>query len=101
MLDGRNESEAIKPNIDLTESKSLFPKYHQDAPFTDPIIRCNNCGNLDMTEKWKKRGHCKKCGNRRCRNVLNMGEEDRAKAVAWGVDPDFLALFEAVSDDDD
>lgn len=83
----------------LQERKSSLPKYHEDGPFMDPVIRCNNCGEIDLTEKWRKRGYCKKCGNRRCRNVVNLTVDDRAKVIHWNVDSDFLALFEKVDDD--
>lgn len=78
----------------------LTTQYHEDGPFNDPLIRCNNCGKLALTEKWKKKGFCSNCGNRRCRNVMNMNGDDYALAVSWGVDPEFFKLFEQVDDDE-
>lgn len=81
--------------------RGKLPKYHPDLPFNDPLVRCNNCGELALTIKWKKYGYCPKCGNRRCRNVINFTNEDYEKAIDWNVDPEFLALFERVDDDED
>jgi Zn finger protein HypA/HybF involved in hydrogenase expression len=93
------DNQAIKADMDVNQPKSGLPKYHVDGPFEDPLIRCNNCGTLHMTEKWKKKGYCSKCGNRRCRNVIHLTDEEFIICRNWPVDPDFMKLFEQVDDD--
>jgi hypothetical protein len=72
-------------------------KYDKDAPFADPVVRCDSCSQIVLVETLKKLGMCK-CGNRKVRALQTLTGEEKAQAIAWGVDPDFLALFEEVSD---
>lgn len=75
------------------------PKYSKDAPFTDPVVRCDSCQELILREKLCKLGMCPKCGNRRVRNVMVMSPDEWEKVKGWDLDPDWLAIFEAVNDD--
>ena len=76
-------------------------KYDPDAAFEDPVVRCCDCQTLIFREAIRKYHGCPKCGNKRVRNVLNMTETEMAKLKKKGVDPEFIALFEGVEDDDD
>lgn len=69
-------------------------RYHKDAPFTDPVVRCDSCQALLFHEKLCKDGMCEYCGNTRVRNVRAMSGEDMEKLRASGVDPEWIALFE-------
>ena len=75
------------------------PKYSKDAPFEDPIIRCDSCQAIFLREKIHKFGCCPECGNRRVRNVLVMKPDEFRKVKEMGIDPEFLALFEEVGDE--
>ena len=75
------------------------PKYSKDAPFTDPVVRCDSCQSLVLREKMLKIGMCTECGNRRMRSVQIMKPEEWQQVKSWGVDPDFIALFEEVADE--
>ena len=73
-------------------------KYGKDSAFDDPVVRCMECQELLFMEQLKQGGCCPKCGNRRVRNVLAFSEAERGRMLKAGVDPDFLALFEATGD---
>jgi hypothetical protein len=71
-------------------------KFGKDAPFNDPVVRCDSCAVLIQRERIHKLGMCE-CGNRRVRNVVAMTPEEWDKVKSWdGIDPDWLALFQAV-----
>jgi hypothetical protein len=72
-------------------------KYDKDAEFADPVVRCDSCSRIILTEKIRKLGMCE-CGNRKVRSLQIFNPEEKAKMVAWGVDPEFLALFEGRTD---
>lgn len=72
-------------------------KYDKDAEFADPVVRCDSCNAVILVETIKKLGMCK-CGNRRIRNVQMLNGEELTQLKNWGVDPDFLALFEERTD---
>ena len=74
------------------------PKYHRDAPFDDPIVRCTECQTLAYRGHLTKEGMCSKCGNRRFRNVMTLNAEEMKELVSKKVDPDFLALFAGSED---
>lgn len=67
-------------------------KYDKDAAFADPVVRCDSCNTIILVETLKKLGMCK-CGNRKVRNLQIMDDKEFEQMKAWGVDPDFLALF--------
>jgi len=71
-------------------------KYDKDAPFEDPVLRCDSCQALIQREQVHRLGMCSKCGNRRVRNVILMTETEMAEVKGWNVDPEWIALFEAV-----
>ena len=73
-------------------------KYHEDGPFMDPVIRCYSCGEIQKTIDFVKKGKCFKCESRRCRNINTLSEMDYIKCMNWGIDADFLALFEKVDE---
>jgi len=81
----------------MAESGSA-PKYSKDAPFTDPLVRCDSCQELVERDKNHKVGGCPRCGNRRFRNILGMSLEEWEKVNEMDLDPDWLALFEVVND---
>jgi len=72
-----------------------LPKYHKDAPFTDPIVRCDGCQALLDHTKLCADGMCGFCSNTRVRNVRALTGEEMEALKGRGVDPEWLALFEA------
>jgi hypothetical protein len=79
----------------MTTRFDKLPKYHKDRPFEDPILRCDSCKALVTEGALAKFGVCS-CGNRRFKNVQALSEREMKTVKEWGVDPDFLALFEGV-----
>jgi len=71
--------------------------YYDDEHFNDPIIRCCDCQALVTRQALRDSGTCPKCGTRRFRNLLNMTEKEMNALIESGIDPDFLAHFEARS----
>lgn len=76
-------------------------KYSKDGPFSDPVLRCDSCGAVVRTAAVKTLGSCpgdgvKGCGNLRFRNVRSMTEAEIGDLTAWGIDPEFIGLFEGV-----
>lgn len=69
-------------------------KYGKDAPFADPVVRCDGCRDLIFMDKLRKLGHCPHCGNRKVREVRFLNHSEMTVLKASGVDPDFLAIFE-------
>ena len=67
-------------------------KYDKDAPFNDPVVRCDSCNKIIRLETLKDLGMCS-CGNRKIRNLQTFSKEEEAQMLEWGVDPAFLALF--------
>ena len=72
------------------------PKYHRDAEFNDPIVRCDSCAKIVKLVAIRQLGTCPHCGNRRIRNVLTLTSDEMDQVRAWGIDPDWIALFEGV-----
>lgn len=68
-------------------------KYSIDAPFCEPIVRCDACQQINFLDKVKQKGGCHYCGNNRVKNVLTMTPDEMRK-IKDEVDPEFLALFE-------
>lgn len=66
--------------------------------FTDPVLRCDSCQALLLLKTLHKFGRCNKCGNKRLRNVTVFNEKEKDLMESWEL-YDFLAAFEAVSDE--
>lgn len=73
-------------------------KYGKDAEFQDPVVRCDSCLKIIRLESLRQLGMCE-CGNRKVRNMQTYNEAEEAQMKEWGVDPDFLALFQVVRND--
>ena len=69
-------------------------KYSKDGEFTDPVIRCDSCSRILKVEKLKEIGSCI-CGSRKVRNLLGFSGPEHSQMQDWGIDPDFLKLFES------
>lgn len=70
-------------------------KYSKDAPFADPVLRCNSCKNLVRVEYLRKNGSCP-CGGRRMLEVRTLtGEEANKLRKEF---PDFVDVFKVVPD---
>ena len=75
-------------------------KYSKDGPFTEPIVRCDSCAKIIRVEKLKKLGYCPECSNTRIRNVRSLKPEEMEQVKEWGIDPEWIALFEATKEDE-
>jgi len=73
-------------------------RYSKDAPFTDPVVRCDSCNKIIRTETLRKLGMCE-CGNRKIRNLQTYTQDEGKKMAEWGIDPKFLELFQAVGNE--
>lgn len=73
-----------------------FQKYGKDAPFEDPVVRCDSCQTMIFRKELTTLGRCPKCGRRKVRNCDVFSEAEFQRMRDKGVDPDFLALFEGV-----
>ena len=69
--------------------------YESDAPFQDPVVRCDSCQRILMVEKLKEMGSCI-CGSRKVRNLKGFNEKEAALMKEWAIDPAFLKLFEPI-----
>jgi len=74
-------------------------KYSKDGPFREPVVRCDSCQKLLFVKQLKKSGACF-CGSRRIRNLRAFTPEELELMKKKDIDPDFLALFEEVNEDD-
>ena len=81
-----------------------------DGPdFNDPIVRCDQCVKIVHRAFLEKHGGCCHCGNKRVRNVQGMDLDEYKKLEAgtlvigieqpYKIDPEYLALFEGVSNE--
>lgn len=80
----------------------------QTKSFSDPILRCVDCGKLVAKESLRKIGKCRNCGCRRVRSV-DLFTEDEWKAIKAGeyefgagikeLPEEFLAQFEALEEE--
>lgn len=86
--------------MDNTNMNALTPegKYGKEAPFNDPVVRCDSCKNLIFTDKLKKIGKCPHCGNRKVREVRHLTESEMHVLHGSDIDPDFIAMFAPVED---
>ena len=71
-------------------------KYDKDNKddFPDPVLRCDACQKLIKRTDIRELGGCRHCGAKKVRNVLICSEEEMTIMKNWGIDSDFLALFE-------
>lgn len=75
----------------------MATKYSKDGAFTDPVVRCDSCQRIIMVAKLKEMGACF-CGSRKVKNLRGFTDAEERQMRAWGIDPDFLALFEMIPD---
>ena len=75
-----------------------YEKYGKDAPFEDPVVRCDACQRMILATDLRGRGKCV-CGNRRVRNIESFDVTEKDKMMEWGVDEKFIALFEETDDE--
>jgi hypothetical protein len=71
--------------------------YESDAPFQDPVVRCDSCQRILLVSKLREMGGCL-CGSRKVRNLKGFDDKEEAQMKDWGVDPLFLRLFEPIPD---
>lgn len=71
--------------------------YESDAPFHDPVVRCDSCQRILMVSKLREMGGCI-CGSRKVRNLKGFDDKEQALMIEWEIDPAFLALFEPMAD---
>ena len=68
-------------------------KYGEDAPFEDPVVRCDSCGKIILMKTIHQYGFCK-CGNRKVRGVTAFNLREYLKMrFWWRVDPEYLKTF--------
>jgi hypothetical protein len=68
-------------------------KYDKDAPFEDPVVRCDSCSRLILTKQLHKTGVCQ-CGNRKVRAILGFNlKEYLIMRFWWKIDPMYLKMF--------
>lgn len=72
-------------------------KYSKDGPFKDPVVRCDSCHKLLLVSKLKEDGRCM-CGNRKVRNLFSFDKKEKSLMTKWGIDREFLKLFESVDE---
>ena len=79
--------------------------YEKD--FHDPVVRCEQCNSLTHRKYIYKNGGCAKCGNKRFKSIHALdgdevsGLKDGTLKIGirgYKIDPEFLALFEAVEE---
>ena len=89
--------EAVARDPMLDENYMGFPKYSKEAPFMDPVLRCDGCGKLVRHAYLQEKGSCI-CGHKKVKEVrtLSQKEYDAVKAEF----PDFAAVFEARPDEE-
>lgn len=79
---------------DKLDKTGADDKYGMDAPFEDPLVRCDGCKKMILFRGFMEVGRCPECGSNRIRNLQLMTQVEHDMALKWGVDPDFMALFE-------
>ena len=75
-------------------AKTAEQKYGKEAPFADPVVRCDSCNNLVFVDKLKKLGVCPHCGNRKVREVRHLSQSEIDVLKGSDIDPDFISLFQ-------
>ncbi len=75
-------------------------KYSKDAPFCEPVVRCDGCAELILLETVKTIGMCPKCSSTKVKNVRAMNEEEMENCKKWArekiIDHQWVALFEGM-----
>lgn len=90
-------AEAMMKKFANAQKPEDAPKYSRDAPFEDPVVRCDSCQTLLLCTELRKLGRCAKCGGHKVRNVFSFSEgEWKIMKEEWQVDPEFLKLFEPI-----
>lgn len=74
-------------------------KYDPKGTFTDPVVRCDKCLKIIKTNSIAKFGRCKHCGGRKVSALSMMNEQEFKQLKDWGIDPDYIALWEGVEDE--
>jgi uncharacterized CHY-type Zn-finger protein len=74
----------------------MAKKYSKDGPFNDPVVRCDSCQKVVARLAIANLGKCPYCGNRKVRSIQGFNSEELEKMKTWGIDPDFIALFEPI-----
>jgi hypothetical protein len=69
-------------------------KYSKDGEFNEPVVRCDCCGKLLLMDVLRREGRCDKCGHRKIKNLFGFDKTEYEQMLAWGIDPEFLALFQ-------
>jgi hypothetical protein len=76
--------------------EGAMSRYSKDGAFNDPVVRCDVCQRLLLVDRLRTEGACV-CGSRKVRNVFSFNPEEMAEMKDWGIDTEFLALFEETS----
>jgi len=71
-------------------------RYSKDGPFNDPVLRCDSCSKLVRHVVLTQMGKCPHCGSRKVRKMDTFNSEELKQMQEWGIDQDYLALFEVV-----
>ena len=71
-------------------------KYDPKGKFQDPVVRCGECSKIVLHQGIVDTGCCPNCGAGRVRNLRVFNSEEKKQMEEWGVDPDFISLFEGV-----
>jgi hypothetical protein len=78
----------------MASNKVVKIDYGKDAPFADPVMRCDACKKVIRTAAVHQQGGCPLCGNRRVGNVMAFNlREYLLMRVVWRIDKSFLARF--------
>jgi len=77
----------------LSPHKEDVMKYDKDEEFQDPVVRCDSCAKIILTEDLHKNGICK-CGNRKVRVLMGFSLFEYLKMrFWWKIDPGYLKIF--------
>lgn len=81
----------------LDENYMGYPKYSKEAPFMDPVVRCDGCQKLVRVAFLQEKGGCI-CGNKRVKELRHLSQEEYNSLKAEF--PDFAAVFDPMGDDE-
>jgi len=77
----------------LSPHKEDVMKYDKEAPFEDPVVRCDACKKIVRMTDLRKLGMCS-CGNRKVRAMLAFNFWEYLKMrFLWKIDPEYLKIF--------
>jgi len=85
-----------KRDLELDKNYMNYPKYSKEAPFMDPVVRCDSCNKIVRVKYLNQNGACV-CGCRKVKEIRNL-EEDEMEAIQKEF-PDFAAVFEPNEDE--